>query len=71
MFQLPDSVMYANMPSQIPLPADPAQPQVVAKPILKKDSVYRVSACCVCLCASKPRFFNIIDSLQLVVFKLI
>lgn len=34
--------MYGNVPSQIPLPLDPAVPVVPVKPILKKDTVYKV-----------------------------
>lgn len=46
-FQIPDGLVYSNVPSQIPLPIDAAQPTMpppaIVKPILKKDSVYKVS----------------------------
>ncbi|CAK1586359.1 unnamed protein product [Parnassius mnemosyne] len=38
--QVPDNLIYGNVPSQIPLPIDTVHP-VIPKPILKKDSVYR------------------------------
>ncbi|XP_045536204.1 WW domain-binding protein 11 [Papilio machaon] len=38
--QVPDNLIYGNVPSQIPLPLDTVHP-ILPKPILKKDSVYR------------------------------
>ncbi|KPI91738.1 WW domain-binding protein 11 [Papilio xuthus] len=38
--QVPDNLIYGNVPSQIPLPMD-AVHTTLPKPILKKDSVYR------------------------------
>ncbi|PZC84354.1 hypothetical protein B5X24_HaOG205549 [Helicoverpa armigera] len=38
--QVPDNLIFSNVPSQIPLPIDAVHP-VVVKPILKKDSVYK------------------------------
>ncbi|CAH2039804.1 unnamed protein product, partial [Iphiclides podalirius] len=38
--QVPDNLIYGNVPSQIPLPLDSMHP-ILPKPILKKDSVYR------------------------------
>ncbi|XP_068618371.1 WW domain-binding protein 11 [Battus philenor] len=38
--QVPDNLIYGNVPSQIPLPMDTVHP-ILPKPILKKDSVYR------------------------------
>ncbi|GBP95627.1 WW domain-binding protein 11 [Eumeta japonica] len=39
--QVPDNLIYGNVPSQIPLPLDPVVPQIPMKPILKKDSAYK------------------------------
>ncbi|CAG9793748.1 unnamed protein product [Diatraea saccharalis] len=39
--QVPDNLIYGNVPSQIPLPLDSAHPNGPVKPILKKDSAYR------------------------------
>ncbi|KAJ8713346.1 hypothetical protein PYW07_013716 [Mythimna separata] len=38
--QVPDNLIFSNVPSQIPLPADAVHP-VAVKPILKKDSAYK------------------------------
>ncbi|XP_047026929.1 WW domain-binding protein 11 [Helicoverpa zea] len=38
--QVPDNLIFSNVPSQIPLPIDAVHP-VVVKPILKKDSAYK------------------------------
>ncbi|KAF9811286.1 hypothetical protein SFRURICE_002655 [Spodoptera frugiperda] len=38
--QVPDNLIFSNVPSQIPLPADAVLPAAV-KPILKKDSAYK------------------------------
>ncbi|KAF9411247.1 hypothetical protein HW555_009904 [Spodoptera exigua] len=38
--QVPDNLIFSNVPSQIPLPVDAVLPAAV-KPILKKDSVYK------------------------------
>uniref|UniRef100_A0A2A4JKB3 Wbp11/ELF5/Saf1 N-terminal domain-containing protein n=1 Tax=Heliothis virescens TaxID=7102 RepID=A0A2A4JKB3_HELVI len=38
--QVPDNLIFSNVPSQIPLPIDAGHP-VVVKPILKKDSAYK------------------------------
>ncbi|KAH9644150.1 hypothetical protein HF086_010365 [Spodoptera exigua] len=39
--QVPDNLIFSNVPSQIPLPVDAVLPAAV-KPILKKDSVYKI-----------------------------
>ncbi|CAF4865725.1 unnamed protein product [Pieris macdunnoughi] len=39
--QVPDNLIYGNLPLQIPLPADTLHPSVPMKPILKKDSAYK------------------------------
>ncbi|KAL0822707.1 hypothetical protein ABMA28_004726 [Loxostege sticticalis] len=39
--QVPENVIYGNVPSQIPLPLDSAHPNLHVKPILKKDSMYK------------------------------
>ncbi|XP_059053958.1 WW domain-binding protein 11 [Achroia grisella] len=39
--QIPENIIYSNVPSQIPLPLDIGYPSVPVKPILKKDSAYR------------------------------
>ncbi|XP_026486904.2 WW domain-binding protein 11 isoform X1 [Vanessa tameamea] len=39
--QVPDNLIYGNVPSQIPLPMDSVHPNLPVRPILKKDSVYR------------------------------
>ncbi|XP_045451071.1 WW domain-binding protein 11 [Melitaea cinxia] len=39
--QVPDNLIYGNVPSQIPLPMDTVHPNLPVRPILKKDSVYR------------------------------
>lgn len=39
--QVPDNLMFGNVPSQIPLPLDPAHPNGFVKSILKKDSIYK------------------------------
>ncbi|XP_028178036.1 WW domain-binding protein 11 [Ostrinia furnacalis] len=39
--QVPENVLFGNMPSQIPLPLDSAHPLIPVKPILKKDSAYK------------------------------
>lgn len=39
---MPDNLIYSNVPSQIPLPMDTVHPNLPVRPILKKDSVYRV-----------------------------
>ncbi|KAL4715868.1 hypothetical protein ACJJTC_014600 [Scirpophaga incertulas] len=39
--QVPDNLIYGNMPLQIPLPLDSGHHAGPVKPILKKDSVYR------------------------------
>ncbi|XP_032520675.2 WW domain-binding protein 11 [Danaus plexippus] len=39
--QVPDNLIYGNVPSQIPLPIDSIHPNLPVRPILKKDSVYR------------------------------
>lgn len=41
-FQVPDNLIYGNVPSQIPLPLDSGHPNLPVKPILKKDSAYKV-----------------------------
>ncbi|CAH1638817.1 unnamed protein product [Spodoptera littoralis] len=38
--QVPDNLIFSNVPSQIPLPVDAVLP-VAVKPILKKDSAYK------------------------------
>ncbi|XP_049874733.1 WW domain-binding protein 11 [Pectinophora gossypiella] len=39
--QVPENLIYGNMPSQIPLPVDSTHPNMPVKPILKKDSAYK------------------------------
>ncbi|XP_026325171.1 WW domain-binding protein 11 [Hyposmocoma kahamanoa] len=39
--QVPDNLIYGNVPSQIPLPMDTGHPIMPVKPILKKDSAYK------------------------------
>ncbi|XP_030026069.2 LOW QUALITY PROTEIN: WW domain-binding protein 11 [Manduca sexta] len=39
--QLPDNLLYGNLPSQIPLPMDTAQSNGPIKSILKKDTFYK------------------------------
>ncbi|XP_038206291.1 WW domain-binding protein 11 [Zerene cesonia] len=39
--QIPENILYGNLPLQIPLPADTLHPNAPVKPILKKDSAYK------------------------------
>ncbi|XP_039755905.1 WW domain-binding protein 11 isoform X1 [Pararge aegeria] len=39
--QVPENIIYGNVPSQIPLPLDTVHPNLSVRPILKKDSVYK------------------------------
>ncbi|KAI5645528.1 WW domain binding protein 11 domain-containing protein [Phthorimaea operculella] len=39
--QVPENLIYSNVPSQIPLPVESALPNMPVKPILKKDSAYK------------------------------
>ncbi|KAJ2944236.1 hypothetical protein O0L34_g18217 [Tuta absoluta] len=39
--QVPENLIYGNVPSQIPLPIESTLPNMPVKPILKKDSVYK------------------------------
>ncbi|XP_045495520.1 WW domain-binding protein 11 isoform X2 [Colias croceus] len=39
--EIPDNILFGNLPLQIPLPADSLHPNAPVKPILKKDSAYK------------------------------
>ncbi|XP_041987497.1 WW domain-binding protein 11 [Aricia agestis] len=39
--QIPDNILFGNLPSQIPLPMDSGHTNMPVRPILKKDSAYR------------------------------